>query len=129
MSEFLHPRRHEESPPRKRMGATGRSVPGNGIVTFPASRPVLHDCTPDPDTDLPSDRIEPRPFGNGILESYRSKLPTPDDEFDSTLAASVLREAVMQMGATPAIADIFIEYTQRVIDERVEAKLRSGGAA
>lgn len=80
----------------------------------------------DPDS-LQSDHIQPG-WGNGVLDSIltETRKPTPPDEFDSTLAASVLREAVMQMGASPSIADIFIEYTQRVIDERVDAKVRDG---
>lgn len=45
---------------------------------------------PDPDT-LPSDRIEPG-WGNGVLDSYRSKLPTPPDETTNALAASTLLE-------------------------------------
>lgn len=51
----------------------------------------------DPDTDLPSDRIvdrtvDARPFANGLLESFRSKLPTPAEEYDRQLAASTLLE-------------------------------------
>lgn len=33
-----------------------------------------------------------RPWGNGMLESLRSKLPTPDDQLRDTLVASILEQ-------------------------------------
>lgn len=33
-----------------------------------------------------------RPWGNGILDSFRSKLPTPDDHIRDTLVASILEQ-------------------------------------
>lgn len=155
MSEVTLPRRHSESPPPKGTIGFGKANDGK-LVTFPATRPVLHDRAPDPengrfgkhlfavpdprragsyiefvadgsDADgyaaravehsifaeaegwpelcmaavdavrchfgdpdtIPSDSIEPG-WGNGVIDSFRSKLPTPPDRTSDAITASLL---------------------------------------
>lgn len=110
MSETPLPRRHEESP-RPRLHIIGRDD-RDARVTFSARTQAGYDSSPcdtesdfrtNPDRDLPSDRIidgrrsnafaktlPERPFGNGVLESFRSSLPTPPDAYERDLTASVL---------------------------------------
>lgn len=59
-------------------------------VTFSAREPVQYDRTPNVGDEIPSDRIEPG-WGNGVLDSYRSKLPTPNEQYGDALVISILR--------------------------------------